>query len=155
MRSSQALTLAPLLSCHWRYACVSFATLSEGDPIAVTSRVGRDDAGTRAKRVAAILPHPETRLLDRESHRVDLPLHIFGQDDFCSCGLAERRKREAPRSVRRSGDGRTEEGHGLAVGTDQPDVIDPLTIPADLEGQALSALRRDGHRQSTQRGLLA
>src|SRR5437667_6880995 len=33
MRSSQALTLAPLLSCHWRYACFSFATLSEADPI--------------------------------------------------------------------------------------------------------------------------
>src|SRR5205814_2482025 len=57
MRSSQALTLAPLLSCHWRYACFSFATLSEADPMAVTSRVGRDDRGVRAPRVAAILPH--------------------------------------------------------------------------------------------------
>src|SRR2546425_12704349 len=45
MRSSQTLTLAPLLSCHWRYPASSCATLSEVDPIAATSRVGRGEKG--------------------------------------------------------------------------------------------------------------
>src|SRR5712691_377993 len=57
MRSSQALTLPPLLSCHWRYPACSFATLSEGDPIGVTSRVSRDDVGSEVPRAGAIVPH--------------------------------------------------------------------------------------------------
>src|SRR6266545_1256011 len=57
MKSSQALTLPPLLSCHWPYALLSFATLSEGDPIGVTSWSGRDEMGARAPRAGAIVSH--------------------------------------------------------------------------------------------------
>src|SRR5262249_2366147 len=57
-RSSHVLTLSPLLSCHCRYACLSFATLSEGDPMPATSKIGRScrQRAPRA-RVAAILSH--------------------------------------------------------------------------------------------------
>src|SRR5687768_4787231 len=57
MRSSQTLMLPPLVSCHRRYALLSFATLSEGDPIGVTSMGGCDDMAGRAPRAGAIVPH--------------------------------------------------------------------------------------------------
>src|SRR5882672_9456296 len=63
MRSSQALTLPPLLSCHSRYAAFSLATLSEEDPMAVTSRSGHGQMGPEPRERARSYhaPPPWTR----------------------------------------------------------------------------------------------
>src|SRR5713101_6840502 len=57
------LDAPPLLSCHSRYAAFSFATLSEEDPMAVTSRSGHGQMGPEPRERARSYhtPPPWTR----------------------------------------------------------------------------------------------
>src|SRR5262245_31893480 len=50
MRSSQTLTLPHLLSCHCLYAALRFATLSDDDAMAVTSRIDRGQSGPEPRK---------------------------------------------------------------------------------------------------------